>query len=390
MRWLSLFLALLTAPAVVPAREPIHIGLSLGLTGKYAEMARMQQRGYRLWQDHVNDAGGLLGRRIGLTVIDDRSDPETAAGIYRRLITEDRVDLVFAPYSSGITAKAATVAATHRAPMLAAGASADSLWDGDRRFLFGVYTPARAYAVGFLEMLLRHGVADIAIVGADDAFSGSIAEGTRTWAQRFGFDVKEVQTFPKGTRDLTPFAEKARTSGARALAVCGHFNEAVDMRRALDAAGWRPAAYFASVGPVLPSYSETLGPRADGTFSSSQWEMLTADKFPGGRRFVDDFKAAWDVDPSYHAASAYAAGQILAKAVRQVGKIDREAIRTVLQNRDAMTIIGRYGVDRTGLQIRHFPLIVQWQDGKKQVVWPREFTTAAPRFGRGRTSETVQ
>jgi branched-chain amino acid transport system substrate-binding protein len=380
MRWFSLFLVLLMAPAVAAAREPITIGLSLGLTGKYSEMSRMQQRGYRLWQDHLNGSGGLLGARVEIRIVDDESDPGRSAEIYRRLILQDKVDLVFGPYASSITAEAAAVAEQYRYPLLAAGASADSLWEKGRRFTFGVYTPANAYAVGFLEMLIRHGITDIAVAAADDTFSSSIAAGTRTWARRFGFAIKEIRTFPKGTRDLVPLATSLRASGARAVIVCGHFNEALDMRRAMIRIEWRPSAYFASVGPVLPAYGDTLGPRADGTFSSSQWEMRTADKFPGGERFVNDFTATYRMPPSYHAASAYAAGQILCKAVRQVGMIDREKIRDVLQNLDTMTIIGRYGVDRTGLQIRHFPLIIQWQEGEKEVVWPKEFMTAAPRM----------
>ena len=47
-----------------------------------------------------------------------------------------------------------------------------------------------------------------------------------------------------------------------------------------------------------------------------------------------------------------------------------------------MTLIGRYGVDRTGMQIRQFPVIVQWQGGRKEIVWPEELKTADPDFNR--------
>jgi branched-chain amino acid transport system substrate-binding protein len=54
--------------------------------------------------------------------------------------------------------------------------------------------------------------------------------------------------------------------------------------------------------------------------------------------------------------------------------------RDILSAMDTMTIIGRYGVDRTGMQIKHFNLIIQWQNGKKEVVWPEELRTAKPVF----------
>ena len=45
---------------------------------------------------------------------------------------------------------------------------------------------------------------------------------------------------------------------------------------------------------------------------------------------------------------------------------------------DAMSIIGRYGVDNNGMQIKHFPISIQWQNGEKKVVWPEEIANSAP------------
>jgi branched-chain amino acid transport system substrate-binding protein len=372
--WLScVSVALAAAP-------PITIGLSLGLSGKYQQLGLMQQRGYLLWQRQLNERGGLLGRPVELLIRDDQSDPATAARIYRELISEDKVDLIFGPYSSGITAAVAPVVEEFHYPLLASGASADSLWEQGYHYLFGVYTPAQRYGVGFLEMLLRSGIKDVAIVSADDDFSRSIATGTRIWADRYALKVTFFETFAKGARDLTAVARRAAQTGAGALLVCGHFNEAVDMRRALDRIDWTPKAYYASVGPVLSAYGEKLEGLAERSFSSSHWEATTAAKFPGGGLFLAEFLQAYRTEPSYQGAAAYAAGQILEKAVKRVGSLDREALTRALSGMDAMTILGRYGVDNSGLQIRHFPLIIQWQNGAKEVVWPPEFATAQPLF----------
>jgi branched-chain amino acid transport system substrate-binding protein len=84
--------------------------------------------------------------------------------------------------------------------------------------------------------------------------------------------------------------------------------------------------------------------------------------------------------PSYHAATAYAAGQILEQAVKAAGSLERAAVRKALYALDTNTIIGRYAVDRRGVQIKRFPLIVQWQAGKREIVWPPELRTAPPRL----------
>jgi len=360
--------------------EPIRIGLTLGLTGRYSEMSDMQMKGFRLWERDVNGRGGILGREVRVIIYDDRSDPETAKTLYEHLILKDRVDLVFGPYSSEITEAVLPVTERYGYPLLASGASADRLWQKGYRYLFGIYTPASRYSVGFLEMLVVNGLDGVAILYADDSFSRDIAAGTRKWAERFGLKVLLFEGFKKGMGDLDGLAKRARASGAEALIMCGHFDEAVNMRLSLKRTGWYPKAYFASVGAVMEAFYDRLKSDAEYVFSSSMWEHHGGLLAPGCREFYDSFTRAYKTGPSYHAAEAYAAGQLLEAAVKKAGGIERDKIREMLSLMDTVTIVGRYGVDRTGMQTRHFNLIIQWQKGRKEVVWPEDVRTSRPVF----------
>jgi branched-chain amino acid transport system substrate-binding protein len=367
---------LLLKPAY--ASEPIKIGLTLGLTGKYADMSDMQMKGFRLWERDVNNKGGILGRKVQVIVRDDKSNPQTAKYLYEQMILKEKFELLFAPYSSEITEAVLPITEKHGYPLLAQGASADQLWQKGYRHIFGVYIPASKYAVGFLEMLARRDFKNVSIVYADDSFSKAIAAGTKVWAERFGLNVVLYEEFKKDTKDLSPAALKTKAAGADALIVCGHLKESVDMRISLKKIGWKPKAYYASVGPATQAFYERLKEDTDGVFSSSQWEPYT--RFPNSREFTDSFLENYKTMPSYHAAAAYAAGQILELAIKRAGSIDREKLTEVLSRIDTMTIIGRYGVDKTGLQIKHFNLIIQWQKGKKEIVGPEELKTAKPVF----------
>ncbi|MFN3396374.1 MAG: ABC transporter substrate-binding protein [Thermodesulfovibrionales bacterium] len=119
---------------------PLRIGLTLGLTGKYAEMSEMQKKGFELWVSEVNKKGGLLGREIKLIIYDDKSDPTVAKGLYEAMIDNEGVDLIFAPYSSEITEAVAPIAERHGYPMIVSGASADRIWQRGYRYIFGLYT----------------------------------------------------------------------------------------------------------------------------------------------------------------------------------------------------------------------------------------------------------
>ncbi len=369
---------LLLKPAY--ASEPIKIGLTLGLTGKYAVMSDMQMKGFRLWEDHVNSKGGILGRNVRLVIYDDKSEPLTSISLYEHLILKDRVDFVFSPYSSEITEAILPVTEKYGYPVLAAGASSDRLWQKGYEYVFGVYAPASKYAAGFLEMLAMNGYRGIAIVHADDSFSKDVASGAKKWASRFGFNVLLFEGFKKGTKNLDDMAQRVKASRAQVLIVCGHFDEAVNMRLSLKNIKWQPKAYYASVGPVIRKFLDVLKADAGYVFSSSQWEHHGSSTPPGCHEFYISYTKAYKEDPSYHAAVAYAAGQILETALKRSGNLDRNRLRDILSAMDTMTIIGRYGVDRTGMQIKHFNLIIQWQKGKKEIVWPEELRTAQPIF----------
>ena len=376
-------LLLSTLPAVVSYRaawsvEPIRIGLTLSFTGRYSKLGEMQQRAYLLWERQINEAGGLLGRPVKLLIEDDESNPARAAELYRRLTSEQEVDLVFGPYSSGITSAVAPVVEEAGYPLLAAGASSDRIWQQGYRYIFGVYTPASRYVLGMLNLSLLNDLETVAVTHADDAFSVSAGEGAGKWAPRLGLDMVMFERFEKGTRDLVPLAERVKFATPDLLIMAGHFNESIDMRRALIEANWYPKAYFATIGPVLTRYRDILKEASNLTFASSLWEPGL--KFPNSREFAASFRGAFHLDPTYHAATAYAAGQILEAAVTSAGSLDRRDIRDALEVLQMHTVVGRYLVDATGIQIKHFPLTIQWQEGRKQIVWPEEVQTAQPIF----------
>ena len=356
--------------------ESVKIGVSLGLTGKYSFMSNMKKMAFEQWVDQINDKGGLLGRQVKLIIYNDNSDPLKAQELYTQLILKDKVDLLFAPYSSGITQKVLPITEQYGYPLLSSGAAADLLWKQGHKYFFGVFIPASRYTKGFLEMILRKGLTKVAIVSADDSFSKEIANGAKKWANRLGMDIVLSETFKKGTRNLDKIALKVKSLNAEVLIMGGHYFESVDMRIALKNIDWYPKAYYATVGPVTPNYYKELQKDAELTFSSTQWEPYGLAPYPGAIKFSNEFFERNQKVPTYHASSAYAAGEILETAIVKAQSFDRDKIRDVLSSLDTITIMGRYGVDRLGVQIRHLALVIQWQKGKKEVVAPAEIKTA--------------
>src|SRR5262245_23032036 len=94
-----------TSPGV-QAGKPLRIGISLSLTGDFADPGKAAKRGYDLWAQEVNKKGGILDRKVELKIVDDASQPNQVVTNYQTLITKDRVDLVFGGFSTLLTVPA--------------------------------------------------------------------------------------------------------------------------------------------------------------------------------------------------------------------------------------------------------------------------------------------
>lgn len=134
-------LGVLAGPLAARAQPPIRIGASVSQTGVYAVPGQNQLRGYKLCVKHMNEKGGVLGRRLELVIDDDGSSLGTAVHLYEKLITQDKVDLVLGPYSSPISDAVADVSEKYQMPMVAPIAAATEIYRKGRKFVFSMLPP---------------------------------------------------------------------------------------------------------------------------------------------------------------------------------------------------------------------------------------------------------
>ena len=375
-----LFLLYIFTGSAAAAANPIKIGVTLGLTGKYSTMAAVQKKGFELWARDINQDNGILGRQVQLIIKDDKSDPEVAKTLYREMISKENVDFVFAPFSSEITEAILPLTKKYGYPVIASGASADRIWQQNFNHVFGMFTPASKIAVSFLESLVINNLDKIAIFYGDDPFSRDIAEGSRLWADRFGMEVVLFESIADSSNDYAALALQAQNAGVEVIMSCGQYKEAIAMRLALKDAGWYPKAFYTPVGPGLKEFHDRLNGETEFIFSTSQWEYHGGIISPETKRFLEDFKALYGFEPSYFAATAYAAGQVLTAAINKAASFDREKVNSTLFGLNTKSLIGRFGVNKRGIQIRNYNLVIQIQQGKKEVVWPQQLITAEPVF----------
>ena len=374
------------SPQTAPRNQsgPIRIGATLSLTGTYAEPSQMMYDAYRLWESTTNEQGGLLGRPVELTVIDDGSSAEQAVRAYERFLDEEKVDLVLSPYGTPLTLAVSELTEEKGYVLIAAAAAGKEIWNRGYDYVFGMYAQAERFFIGFLDLCARNGLDSVSILYEKNYFNMDAANGAHLWAGRMGLSTIRLFGFEPGTGELPEVWNRVEEAGNEALVVCSYPPSGHEVMNLLAESerrsGYEPKATAMTITPADPGFAERHGSDAEGIFAPSNWEPNERIPFPGSQEFIEDFEEAAGKTPSYHAASAFASCRILEEAVTVTRSLDHGVLRDYIAGLNTVAIIGRFKVDRTGKQIGHNPMLIQWQDGEKKIVYPRSVRTAEPQF----------
>jgi len=376
MRARLIALTLALAPGVAHAQaEPVVIGAAVSQTGQLADLAAGYRKGLLLWQDHVNAAGGLLGRRVELRLLDDHSEASTAGQLYARLIHDHGADLLIGPFGSAASRGAAAAAErAHRILINATGAARSVLRAG-RRYVFQLAEPYGAYGESVLGLARRAGYQRLFILARDDPASQEMAEQAVEDATKQGLDAGAgAQVYGPGTSDFGPLVEMAKAARADAWIAFGAALDAAEMVKTFKRLDYVPRLFFAQ-GAADPRFIRLVGQDAEQAIGLSAYEP----SFPtaGNAYFAKAYEARWSSAPGLAAAEGYAAGQLLEEAARRAGTLDQEKLRETLATLHAETVLGGYKLDPgNGEQVGARPALVQILKGRREVVWPDSLATA--------------
>ena len=201
-------MVLMAAPAA-GADNVLRIGAAVSLSGAFAKLGVETKAGYEIWKDVVNKAGGInVGNKkykVEIIYYDDKSDAQTAAKLTEKLITEDKVKILFGPYSSGITDATATIAERYKVITLGSSAYGDVLYDKGRKYLFCPASRASTEYRNMLQMIkeMDPSLKRLAILTADNVAALGWADGGQKHAKELGFEVVAYEKYPLPINDLS-------------------------------------------------------------------------------------------------------------------------------------------------------------------------------------------
>jgi branched-chain amino acid transport system substrate-binding protein len=360
--------------------EPITIGISLPLTGDFSQPGGEAKRGYEVWRDMVNDDGGILGREVRLKIVDDASNQDTVVSDYTKLITQDKVDLVLGTFSSLLNFPASAVAEKQGYVYVEpAGGAPDMFSRGFEYLFFAQPATAPHQADVFVDWITSLPEGDRPKTAAyptqDDPFTRPVIESMQEQLEGVGVKTVYSSVYPADTTNFQTIANTLKNKKPDLIAQGAVFEDGVGLVRSLKQLGYNPKALFQTSAPSnAGQYSDGVGEaNTEGVFYTVSWnESATT---PLNEEFVAAYGDAYDgAAPAEDAADAFAAAQVLQKAVEEVGEIDQAAIKDYLHENEVETILGPLSWNEKGEPQGDF-ILAQWQSGTVEVVGPPDVAT---------------
>lgn len=372
--------------AAAPAAEEkvLRLGAAVSETGKYSREGKDTRQGYLTWLDWVNEEYG--GIKIGdetykveLIMYDDEGDPDTTAKLVEKLITEDEVDFLLGPYSSGLTKSASAISEKYGMIMIEGNGADETLFTRGFQNLFAVLTPAGNYTESALKMLAEKGARSVVIAYEDTAFPTSVAQGAEKWAAEYGMEVLAVESYPRDVADVSGIMSKFKALEPDVFVGGGHFNDALLFVRAAKELDFNPGAMVITVGPSNPEFVAEVGTDANYIIGPTQWERTMSYEDPWfgtAEAYAQRYEAKWGEPPTYQAAESTATALALHLALEAAGSMDTDAVRAALQEMDVVTFYGPINFDETGKNVGKPMGSIQILDGQIQVVAPADGAVA--------------
>lgn len=353
--------------------KSIRIGYAISKSGPNAGGASITQiPNYEMWVKEVNDRGGIMlkgiGKRLPIEIVeyDDRSNSEEAVRAVERLITQDKVDLLFPPWGTGLNLAVGPVFNKYGYPQLAFSAVTDKApelvkrWPNSFWYL-GTSAQYIDALVGLLTKVRAEGKigANIAMISIADGFGIDLSSAARNGFNKAGFKLVYDKSYPIGTQDMAPLVGEAQRSGADVFVAFSYPPDTFALSEQSKISSYAPKVMFLGVGVGFPIYPQKFGANVEGIVSLGGWSKDNK----GVQDYAQKHEAMFKRGPDrWGSVVGYTSLQMLEQAIERVGRIDRAAIIKELQSGTFDTVLGKIKLENN-MAKDAFPLIGQWQNG---------------------------
>lgn len=360
---LALAGALVLGAVTALAAEPIKIGSVLSITGPAGYLGDPELKTLQMMIEDINKKGGVIGRQLELVHYDDGSDASKANGFGKRLIDDDKVDLIVGGTTTGATMSMAPLVDRAGVPFISL-AGAVVITEPVKKWVFKTPHTDRMAAEKVFDDMKKRGLTKVALLSETSGFGQSGRKETEGVAAKYGITLVANETYGPKDTDMGPQLTKIRnTPGVQAVFIFG-----LGQGPAIATKGYRQLGItlplYHAHGVASDEFIKLAGPAADGVRLPTS-ALLAPDKLaandpqrPVVENYTKAFQARWKTDVSAFGGYAHDGLALAVDAIKRAGSTDKAKVRDALEA--TMGFVGTGGIfnmsatDHMGLDLSAF------------------------------------
>ncbi|WP_153147753.1 ABC transporter substrate-binding protein [Dechloromonas sp. H13] len=348
------------------AAEPIKIGSVLSVTGPAAFLGDPELKTLQLYVDDINKKGGVIGRPLQLVHYDDGSDANKANGFAKRLIDDDKVDILVGGTTTGSTMSMVPLAEKSGTPFISL-AGAVVIIEPVKKHVFKTPHTDRMAAEKVFEDMKKRGITKVALLSETSGFGASGKKETEAVAAKYGITLVANETYGPKDTDMSPQLTKIKgTPGVQAVFVFGLGQGPAIVTKNYKQLGITLPLYQ-SHGVASDEFLKLAGPAAEGVRLPSPAQLIPT-KLPANdpqkpvvTAYENAYKAAYKQDVSTFGGYAYDGLMLAVDAIKRANSTDKSKVRDALEaTKGFVATSGTFNMsptDHMGLDLSAFRML---------------------------------
>jgi branched-chain amino acid transport system substrate-binding protein len=354
--------------AVGPAsgQEPIRIGAFLSVTGPASFLGDPEQKTLEMYVERINASGGVTGRKLQLVVYDDGGDADKARTFAKRLIEQDKVDVIVGGSTTGATMAAIPLIEQAQVPFVSL-AGAVGIIEPVRKWVFKTpHTDRMACEKIFADMRARK-LTRLALISGAGGFDKSMRGECLKVAAAYGVEIVADETYGAGDTDMTAQLTKIKgTPGVQAVLNAGFGQGPAIVTKNYKQLGLT-AQLYQSHGVASKEFIKLAGDSAEGVRLPAA-ALLIAEILPDGDAqkpvvvaYKHDYEARYKTDVSTFGGHAYDGLMLVTEAIKRSGGADKSKVRDAIEATRGYTgtggVVNMSATDHMGLDLSAFRML---------------------------------
>lgn len=356
-----------SAPAATDApaanTEPIKIGAIMPMTGDVSVYGVSTSNAIKIGIDEINKAGGINGRQLVLVLEDDENKPEKSVDAYKKLTTQDKVDVIIGSVASKCTLAIAPLAQADGIPLITTASTNEKVTQaGDFIFRTCFIDPFQGTVCAkFTLENLKKTKAAIMFDNGNDYSKGLATEFEKAFSATGG-TITDKEAYSLNDQDYSAIITKIKGTNPEVIFLPDYYGKDALIAKQIRDAGMTDVILVGGDG--WDGIMGNAGQEVAGSFFSNHYDPGATD--PDVVAFVDKYKAAYNGEvPNALAALGYDALKIVASAIQSAGTTDKTAVRNAMAKTNGKFVTGAITYDASRNPVKSAAMVaLTWEGGK--------------------------